>query len=269
MSASYRFEDLNITGLNNNKNTVLIIEPRQIIHLHNVLKNAVYFLKNDWNYVFYCGKSYFSYWKETLPSYFEIRPLECDNLTSEEYSDFLKTKELWKSLYGTFVLTMQLDTWIFNNEPYTIDYYLNLNKSYIGGNMNYSWTELTNHGINPLISNFNGGLSLRKKEDMLKIIENYPPEKTLHCSLVKETTHNFEKYAEDVYFTIGCYKLKLNIGDDTESSKFACHTIYYDKCFGVHNAHDDLRNVLNAKNPRLNFLNPYIYLNKYIYAPPH
>jgi len=269
MSASYRFEDLNITGLNNNKNTVLIIEPRQITHLHNVLKNAVYFLKNDWNYVFYCGKSYFSYWKETLPSYFEIRPLECDNLTSEEYSDFLKTKELWKSLYGTFVLTMQLDTWIFNNEPYTIDYYLNLNKSYIGGNMNYSWTELTNHGINPLISNFNGGLSLRKKEDMLKIIENYPPEKTLHCSLVKETTHNFEKYAEDVYFTIGCYKLKLNIGDDTESSKFACHTIYYDKCFGVHNAHDDLRNVLNAKNPRLNFLNPYIYLNKYIYAPPH
>jgi hypothetical protein len=45
MTELYRFEDLNITGLNNNKNTVLIIEPRQITHLHNVLQNAVYFLK--------------------------------------------------------------------------------------------------------------------------------------------------------------------------------------------------------------------------------
>jgi hypothetical protein len=45
MTESYKFEDLNIIEFNNNKNIVLIIEPRQITHLHNVLQNAVYFLK--------------------------------------------------------------------------------------------------------------------------------------------------------------------------------------------------------------------------------
>ncbi len=45
MTESYKFEDLNIIEFNNNKNTVLIIEPRKITHLHNVLQNAVYFFK--------------------------------------------------------------------------------------------------------------------------------------------------------------------------------------------------------------------------------
>jgi len=257
MNTSYIFEDLDSINLNNN--TVLIIEPRKIPHLHNVLMNTFSFLKKDWNYVFYCGKSYFSYWKETLPSYFIIRPLECDNLTPEEYSNLLKSKELWESLYGTFVLTVQLDTWIFNDEPYTIDYYLNLNKSYIGGNMNYQWVQLSNYGIDPQIKNFNGGLSLRKKEDMLKIIETFPPEKTLDYWTLTQTKTHFSTYAEDVYFTIGCYKLNLNIGDDTESCKFACHTISYDKCFGIHNPNSYLQSILNNKYPELKRLNPSLF----------
>jgi hypothetical protein len=257
MNPSDIFEHLDSINLNNN--TVLIIEPRKITHLHNVLTNAFYFLKKEWNYVFYCGKSSFSYWKETLPSFFIIRPLECDNLTPEEYSNLLKSKELWESLYGTFVLTVQLDTWIFNDEPYTIDYYLNLNKSYIGGNMNYPWVELSNYEINPQIKNFNGGLSLRKKEDMLKIIESFPPEKTLDYSSIQQQQSNFSTYAEDVYFTIGCYQLKLNIGDDIKSSNFACHTISYDKCFGIHNPNSDLQSILNDKYPKLKRLNPSLF----------
>jgi len=257
MNPSDIFEHLDSINLNNN--TVLIIEPRKITHLHNVLTNAFYFLKKEWNYVFYCGKSSFSYWKETLPSFFIIRPLKCDNLTPEEYSDLLKSKELWESLYGTFVLTIQLDTWIFNDEPYTIDYYLNLNKSYIGGNMNYPWVELLIYEINPQIKNFNGGLSLRKKEDMLKIIESFPPAKTLDYSSIQQQQSNFSTYAEDVYFTIGCYQLKLNIGDDIESSNFACHTISYDKCFGIHNPNSDLQSILNNKYPELKRLNPSLF----------
>lgn len=262
MDSSDISEDLGIIKLNNN--TVLIIEPRKITHLHNVLINALSFLKEkDWNYVFYCGKSFFSYWKETMPSYFIIRPLECDNLTAEEYSDFLKSKELWESLYGTFVLTIQLDTWIFNDEPYTIDYYLNLNKSYIGGNMEYEWQELFNYDLYPQIKNFNGGLSLRKKEDMLKIIENFPPEKTLHHSIMIKANYkcDFSKYVEDAYFTIGCYKLKLNIGDDTESSHFSCHTIFYDKCFGIHKPNSYVQSMLNYKYPKLKNGNPTLFIN--------
>jgi hypothetical protein len=125
--------------------------------------------------------------------------------------------------------------------------------------MNYPWVELLIYGINPRIKNFNGGLSLRKKEDMLKIIESFPPAKTLDYSSIRQQQSNFSTYAEDVYFTIGCYKLNLNIGDDTESCKFACHTISYDKCFGIHNPNSYLQSILNDKYPELKHLNPSLF----------
>jgi hypothetical protein len=252
-------------SIKNDKNTVLFIEPRKIDHCSNVLYNTYKYLKDDWNYVFYCGKNSSSYWKSKLPDFIELRELEYENLNQMEYSNLLKKKELWNSLYGDFVLTVQLDTWIFNIEPYTIDYYLNLNKSYIGGNMSYNWNQLLYYGINPQIRNFNGGLSLRKKKDMIKIIENYPPMKTLEYNHKIIGEQHFESYHEDIYFTIGCYKLILNIGDDIESSKFSLHTIYHEKFFGIHNAHDELRYILNAKYPYLVEKNPYIYFDKNAY----
>ena len=241
---------------NNNYNTALIIEPRdddnvtEVIFDFNKKLNKDF---NNWKIVFYCGKNLKAKWLDVFKDInIEIRELNTNNFTQEEYSDFCKNKNLWKSLYGKFVLVFQLDTIIRNEEPYTIDYFTNLNKSYIGGNMFYNWDEFTRENIHINIRNFNGGLSLRNRLDMIKIIEEFKPENTVRPS------HKMATDAEDVYFTMGCYKLNLKIGDDDSSSHFSIHTIIKDKFFGCHNP------CLEIKEKLLNVY-PEAIKNTYIY----
>jgi hypothetical protein len=233
------------------KNTVLFVEPRNYSEAFVVLDNAYDILQDDWNYVFYCGKSVYNEWKNLMPYYVELRQLHCDNFTSDEYSSFLKEKELWNSLEGDYVLTIQLDTWLINNYPYTIDYYIKQDRSYIGGNMVGTWREFGELGIeSPEIRNFNGGLSLRKRMDMIYIIDYF-------------TSINDEKYkglAEDVYFTVGCILLNLKTGNVEETSQFGIHSIYYDKCFGIHNIWVwSIQEKIKEKYPYLLHINPHVY----------
>ena len=111
--------------------------------------------------------------------------------------------------------------------------------------MSYPWFELQRENINPEYRNFNGGLSLRKKIDMLKIINTYPPQKTVNNST------NLLTDAEDVYFVIGSYKLGLSVGDDEESCHFAVHTVYKSNWFGIHNSILDIKNKLSIDYPEI------------------
>jgi hypothetical protein len=95
--------------------------------------------------------------------------------------------------------------------------------------------------------------------DMIKIIETYPPISTEGILI------NMNKYPEDVYFTIGGYLLNMDMGDDTDCQYFAVHTIFKDKCFGMHNLVNcqDIGGVNVSKNvsvqyPRLKKINPYL-----------
>lgn len=213
------------------KNTALIVEPRFLEILPYIISEYYKILGSDWIIVFYCGKGFKSLWEGMLQTIdIEIRELEVNNFDALEYSYFFKQSKLWKSLYGDYVLTFQTDSIIKNIEPYTIDNYMKLNKSYIGGNMCYEWKELLRENIITSYRNFNGGLSLRKRLDMIKIIETFGIEFT------ENNSNNIKTDPEDVYFTVGCYKLKLPVGDDEFCSHFAIHSIYYDKFFGVHNS---------------------------------
>ena len=204
------------------KNTVVLIEPRNIDILPTILHQCRTQLGDDtWNYVFYCGKSMAQYWKSRLQDEgqtVEIRELDVDNfLEPRLYSDFMKQKSFWESLYGEFVLTLQADTWIVNQHPYTIDFFIALQKSLLGGNMNYEWNEFKREGIRIEQPSMNGGLSLRRRSDMIQVINAFPPEPTSE-NYTKST--KMETDAEDCYFAIGCYRLGLPIGDDAASSHF-------------------------------------------------
>ena len=255
---NFRHND-NYVGGDNNKNTVLLIEPRFIQHTLVLLANAYNKLGDNWNYVFYCGKSFKNTWRSLLPNFIELRELENDNFENTKlYNDFCKKKDLWESLYGEYVLTIQLDAWIMNIEPYTIDFFISLNKSYIGGNMEYTWAYFDRICIYHTFRNFNGGLSLRKKNDMIKIIDTYPPLQT-----IDDDKHiNFLSEYEDVYFTVGCINLNLPIGDDEPSAHFSLHTRYYDKYFGIHQPYEHVLPYLNNSHKYLKFLNGSLKLLK-------
>ena len=233
-------------------NTVLLIEPRKIDTIVFLFQNALEKLGDTWKYVFYCGKGLGPYWKSKLP-FVEIRPLEVDNLPSwSAYSHVCKNRELWNSLYGDYVLTIQLDTWILNEPPYTIDFFMGLQKSFIGGNMSYGWDELTRDHIHPPYLNFNGGLSLRKRKDMIAVFDTFPPLPTNTDKI------RFESDQEDVYFTIGCYKLGFPVGDDEPCSHFAMHTIDKKGYFGVHSLLPHLLDTLTSRYPYVLYFNPYL-----------
>ena len=215
-------------------NTVLCVDPRKLRTIPSVISEFHKHLGDTrWKYVFYCGKDTSTFWKDKVGSYVELRELNVTNLTPGEYSSLFKQPSFWKSLYGDFVLTIQDDAWIANIEPYTIDYFINLNKSYIGGNMNFRWGELEREHINLMCYNVNGGLSLRKRNDMFRICESFP-----------DSTD-----AEDVFFTIGCIRLGLSLGDDEVSSHFAIHKIYKSAFFGIHNPERNIK--LNLKTHKL------------------
>ena len=229
-----------------NKNTALICEPRKIDFLPMIIKQFQNVLK-DWNFVFYCGKDLKKYWSDILEN-IEIRELEVINFDGNQYNDFLKKKTIWESLVGEYILVFQADTWIHEDDKYNIQYFINLNKSYIGGNMDYEWFELKRESIISDLKNFNGGLSLRKRKDMINIIDNFVPKPCINSSQEHSTD------AEDVYFTIGCYKLGLSVGDDEESSHFSVHDIYKDNWFGVHKPSKHIKEKLNNSCLE-NFLN--------------
>jgi hypothetical protein len=243
------------------KNTVLFIEPRKYHNLPKILNHYFDILGDThWEYIFYCGKDNKTHWEKTnLNKIYQIRELDVDNFQKPSmYSDFMKNKQLWESLNGDFVLTGQLDTWIFSDNGYTIYDFIELNKSYIGGNMSYYWKEVTNReNIAFNYKNFNGGLSLRKRKDMIKIIDSFPPEPTSDNHTL---TRTFFTDAEDVYFTLGCYKLGLPIGDDEYCSHFAIHYVFKDKFFGIHCPSKDITTKINNLYPDLNFINPHLQL---------
>ena len=244
------------------KNTMLIVEPRNLQGLASIINKFRETLGNNWNYVFYCGKDATSYWAMTdLHKDVEVRTLDVDNFPNHPaYSDFMKSKKLWESLDGEFVLTIQADCWLINEGKYTIDYFIKKNVSYVGGNMSYGWYELERDNINLPHKNLNGGLSLRKRADMLKVIDAYPPMPSAWSNL---DSKGLPEDAEDVYFTIGCIKLGLQIGDDEDSAHFSLHSIYKDDFFGIHQPRKEFGERLNNKFPELKYKNPYLNLVDY------
>ena len=235
----------------------LIVEPRKlekidkiITHVYNKLNNNS---KYNWKILFYCGKGLKTYYLSLFHD-IEINIIEIDanNFTLMEYNDLLKSLSLWNNINSEYTLVFQADCYIFNNPPYTIDYFIDKNYTYIGGNMSYEWKELKNHNFNPQYRNFNGGLSLRKTKDMIHVIQSFQPQPSI------EKIDKFETYGEDVYFTIGAYKLNLRVGNTKDDQHFSCHSIITDKCFGIHNS-----DLFLDKNHLLKIY-PEIYNQPYI-----
>ena len=213
----------------NDINTALIVEPRFLKHLPFVINDTHKKLGSKWKIVFYCGKGLKNIWINQLDKDIEIRELEYNCYKKNEYSDFMKSNKLWKSLYGKYVLVFSSSSFIINESPYNLDAYIKLNKSYIGGNQSNLCDELIRENINPQYKNFHGGLSLRKRLDMIRIINRFSTDSTTEENLRSDCLSTDR---EDIYFTIGCYKLNLPIGDDELCSHFSCHQII-NNCFGA------------------------------------
>jgi hypothetical protein len=61
------------------KNTILLVEPRILSDLEKIIEKYQSILKHEnWNFVFYCGKSSKAHWENLLKNV-ELNTLDVDN----------------------------------------------------------------------------------------------------------------------------------------------------------------------------------------------
>lgn len=222
-----------------NTYTAIIIEPREHRALEFVLNNFLENLSEQWNFIIFHGNKNINFinnlFNTTLVDYknkVKLINLKVDNLTITDYNNLLVSKDFYNYIPTEVFLIFQTDTLICN------DY-----KDLINDFTNYDYSGA------PWKENIvgNGGLSLRRKSKMLKIIEN--------CQYKNEP--------EDVYFSKGCDNIIINKPDIKDAEKFSVEAIYSDVSFGVHKPWLFMsKKKLENKNKFCNGLDKLIELNR-------
>lgn len=138
-----------------------------------------------------------------LPSNTIIKYVYDNGIQSkDDYSKLLMSRKFWEQFETEHILIFQHDSRLLRTG---IEEFLKYD--YIGASWNFE----------PYVGN--GGLSLRKKSAMLKVIDNYDDHKFL---------------PEDMYFGYGCLALGLNIAPVDIADKFSIETKFILGSMGYH-----------------------------------
>jgi hypothetical protein len=206
----------------------VFIEFRSFPHIEFIIRNAIYKLGKQWAFTIICGSKNYSLVKDisvSISKYIKIIPLNCENMTQQEYSNFLMTSEFWNLLTGDKILIYQEDSLILkeNINPF-------LKYDFIGAPFPKNTDDTPNQVGN-------GGFSIRNKAKMLEVIQKCPVDKLnlgqsthLYMNMVKLTYP-----PEDVYFSKNMQE--YNIGDVADwetASEFSTESVFNPNSFGCH-----------------------------------
>ena len=149
-------QPLSRINFNKRKESVLI-EFRQLPHLYFILRNTIRVLGSSWSHAV-CGNQNYDFVLDIVKINRNIRiiKMDKDNLKRMEYSLMLLKSDFYKQFSGNYLLIYQEDTIIFRDIPNQYFLY-----DFVGA---------------PLVNNknaFNGGFSLRNRNKMIQICQNY------------------------------------------------------------------------------------------------
>jgi hypothetical protein len=193
--------------------TAVIVEPRKHKALAFVLHNFFTHLSDDWSFIIFHGTGNIEYIKDILASLPEyagrvtLINLNVPNLTREEYSRLLTTREFHNKIPTEMFLIFQTDTMIFHQNKHLINNFLHYD--YVGA----PWPYVVGNGGRI----GNGGLSLRNKSKMLQIIHTVPycgePEDVYFCQnpelLYLPTVEEATAFSTEHLFnpsSVGCHQ---------------------------------------------------------------
>lgn len=183
-------------------NGAVIVETRKIKGLRKIVLNHLNHLDKDWGLTFFHGIDNEEYVRKELKGIetnFVLIP--AFSIDFREYNKMLTEKEFWEQILYEKMLIFQSDSGLLRKG---IDEFMKYD--YVGAPWTFS------------VSGGNGGLSLRTKSVMLKIIENH----------VYTTDRN-----EDVYFCKYLNKYGKLAPRDI-CSKFSVEAVYALGSFGYH-----------------------------------
>jgi hypothetical protein len=211
-----KFKDSNIGFSNNLKNNraAVIVEPRKHEFLEPVLRNVATILNSSWN--IYVVTFDIEWIKNILGSNWNISfiKLNVDNLTQEQYSNLLMSKEFWELFKEESILIFQSDCIFFKEGLEKF-----LEYDYIGPNY-YNISHMT-----PLSNGIQGGVSLRKRSVMLECIDKVSYD-SMNKYRISKGFPIIDKVIEDVFFTHACEILKKNVATKKINSLFGIEADY-------------------------------------------
>jgi hypothetical protein len=206
----------------------VMIEFRCLPHTEFIIRNNILKLGEKWCHTIICGQLNYNYMVQLCTSIspnIKIIKTDYDNLMPSEYSQFLTTLSFWNLLKGKKILIYQEDSIIFKNNIEDFLYF-----DYIGA----PWFDNKNDNKSCV---GNGGLSLRTKDIMIKIINTISVENTTFNTNTLEYMKNTNSFfpPEDVYFTKNMEDLNIGIlADRQHAMKFSIESINHADSLGGH-----------------------------------
>lgn len=235
--------------------SAIIVEPRKHSALEFVLKNFLENLDDQWTVVIIHGNLNNHFVKDIINKKLflyknRIRTinLEIDNLTISQYSEMFYNYKFYDYIPTETFLIFQTDSMILEENRKKI--YDFIEYDYVGA----PWID----GIYGPLGVGNGGLSLRKKSKMIKLLKYRKL-----ASINKINTKYGEYLPEDRFFN-GDYTTKyVNINKPSvqKAMSFSVESIYYDSPFGIHKCWYHLSyqntNKIISKYPKIKILMNY------------
>lgn len=206
----------------------VFIDFRILPHIEFIIRNAIYKLGKQWSFTIVCGnknKNFMTDISTNISKNIKIISLDYDNMTQQEYSNFLMTKEFWNLLIGDKILIYQEDSLILKHN--VSDF---LKYDYIGAPFPKNTDDTPNHVGN-------GGLSLRTKTKMLDVINKCPIKNLIlgNSTKIYMQMANLTDPPEDIYFSKNLQE--YNIGDVADwdtAYNFSSESVFNPNSFGCH-----------------------------------
>ena len=207
----------------------VLVEYRFFPHIEFIIRNNILKLGEKWCHTVVCGNLNYNFVTalcQSISPKIRVVLTPYDNLQPSAYSKMLSTLDFWNLLLGKKILIYQEDSILFKNNIEDFFYF-----DYVGA----PWTTNTNDNKSGV---GNGGISLRSKHIMVKIINSVSIENTQYNSSTWSYIYNTKSFVppEDVYFTKNMEDLKLGILADRENaSKFSTESIKNENSLAGHN----------------------------------
>ena len=206
----------------------VFIEFRILPNIEFIIRNAILKLGNAWSFTIVCGNvnmRYIKHMVKNISMNINIIHLDYDNMTRNEYSNYLMTSHFWDLFKGDKILIYQEDSLILQkNIMDFIDY------DYIGAPFPQG-TDDTPNGVG------NGGLSLRTRRKMIEVIQKCPIKKFK----IGNSTKNYmdmvgmDNVPEDVYFSKNLQDYKIGkVADWDTAYQFSSESTFNPNSFGCH-----------------------------------
>jgi hypothetical protein len=192
----------------------VIVETRSHPHLSYVLRNLMHFLDGSWGLCIVHGPANRVFVEQTVRGWGEVQLVDCgaQEMTADRYSALKCSASFWEQIPSEHILLFQTDSLLRRSGVEEF-----LEYDYVGA----PWMHVLVDQKSAEGPVGNGGLSLRRRSAMLKILQDHSRD---------------AQTPEDQFFSTHLYRDGYRLPSLEKASHFSTETIFQPESLGLHKA---------------------------------